>query len=155
MASRWDFIQDLKPVPIAEHLIEELAKLFAEDLSKWPLEVEEWSRAADEERFRPLFEPGSMRPDDRVFVEAFRLTRWELEHDIFAVDEYMRNERWRERIAAADYDALIFLYRYLTEQMTAVAEATENRIKRKQLLGCLERMERRMRLRAPSVDLPN
>jgi hypothetical protein len=142
--SRWDYIQDLKPIPIADHLIEELSKLFAKDLSGWPLEVHGWASPAEEQRYRHLFEPGAKRPDDKVFVEAFRLARWELEHDIFAVDDYMRNERWRERVAPADYDALVFLMQYVTEELVAVAEATGNRIKRAQLVECLDRIERKM-----------
>lgn len=152
MTSRWDRIQDLKPIPIAEHVVEELAKIFAKELAGWPLEVHGWASPADEERFRHLFEPGAARPDDKVFVEAFKLARWELEHDIFAVDDYMRNERWSERMVPADYDALVFLMRYLTEELIAVAEATSNRIKRPQLVDCLERVERKL-LRSPIVLL--
>ncbi len=145
MASRWDYIRDLKPVPIAEHLIEELAKLLSKDLTKWPLQVEAWSTPADQQRFGHLVEPGSPRPDPKVFDEAFKLARWELEHAYLAVDDYMRNQRWREQVAPTDYDALIFLSRYLTEQMIGLAEATHNRLKRPQLVDCLERIERKLR----------
>jgi hypothetical protein len=152
VASRWDYIQDLKPVPIAEHLIEELAKVLSNDLMQWPLQVEAWSTPADQQRFSHLVEPGSPRPDDKVFEQAFKLARWELENDFLAIDEYMRNQRWREHVTPTDYDALIFLSRYMTEQMIGVAEATHNRIKRPQLIDCLNRIERK--LQASQLVLP-
>jgi hypothetical protein len=154
MASRWDFIYDIKPVPIAAHVIEELSKLLAKDLDRWPPDVHAGATGADEARFRNLFEPGAKRPDDKVFRAAFKLARWELQREYEIIDDFMRNERWRAYTERGDgYDAMILLSRLLTEQMLAIIEATGGRIKRPQLVDCLQRMEKRL-LRDPLLVLP-
>ena len=38
--SKWDLVLDSKPIPIQEHLLEEVSKLFAGDLEKWPPQIE-------------------------------------------------------------------------------------------------------------------
>ena len=140
---RWDHLYELKPVPLAEHFVAEAAKLLARDLAGWPPQVEAWASPADEARFGPLLSPGAPRPDDRIFAEAFRLARLELMREVEQIDEYMRNERWRQVAAPGrGFDALLFLSRYLTEQMLAIAEATEGRIKRAMLVDLLLRAER-------------
>lgn len=145
MPSRWDFLYDRKPVPLAEHLVEELARLLAQELAAWPPAVHGFATPKDRARFARLLEPGAPRPDAKVFAGAFRLARLDLEREWAQVDEIMRNERWREWAAPGDgYDALILLSRWLVEQALSIAEATEGRIKRPQLVDCLERAERRL-----------
>lgn len=144
-SSRWDHVYGLKPVPLVEKLAEEASKLVAEDLREWPPEVESFATARDEARFQPLLAPGSPRPDDKVFAAAFHLARLELSREVEVIDEYMRNERWREVTPPGrGFDALLFLSRYLTELMLALAEATEGRVKRPQLVEILTRAERRL-----------
>lgn len=154
MASRWDFIHDLKPVSLSEHLVEEVSKLLCKDLGAWPPEIESWEASRDEARFRKLFEPGAKRPDDKVFTVSFRLARLELLREYEQIDEFMRNERWRDFAEPGyDYEAMIFLSKYMTEEMLGIAEMTQGRIKRVQLVDCLLRAERK--LLAGRVILPS
>jgi hypothetical protein len=144
--ARWDFLYEKKPVPVAEHFVEEVSKILAKDLLAWPLTVEEWTTPADAARFGPLLEAGSPRPGEKVWTAAFRLARLELMREFEQIDEFMRNERWRELLAEGrEVDLMLFLSRYLTEQMLAVAEATGGRVKRPQLVDLLLRAERRLK----------
>jgi hypothetical protein len=144
VSSRWDYLYDLKPVPLEEHLLSEAARDLAERLLAWPPEILEWSSASDCQRFGHLVAPGSPRPSALVFREAFRLARWELAREYEEIDSYMRREAWAEVIPRDGYDALVFLYKYLTEEMLALSDATEGRIGRKALSSCLSETERRM-----------
>lgn len=146
MPSRWDFLLETKPVPLVEHLKDEVAKLLARELESWPPPMTEldpgWVR-----KHATVFEPGAPRPPDALYREAFRLARWELERDVEAVDDYMRNQRFVERgLAPTDKSALLVLSRWLTEQLLQLTEATENRVKRKDLIDILEKLSRRLGL---------
>lgn len=142
MPSRWDSLLDQKPVPLAEHLLSEAAKLLGRELSKWPIEVREIDMSVGREAAAVL-EPGALRPADAVFREAFRLARWDLQRAHDAYDDYMRNRRWLERgLAAEDRAALLVISRWLVEQMLSLGDATESRFKRPQMIECLDRTER-------------
>lgn len=146
MRSRWDYLYDLKPVPLTEHFVEEVSKLVAQDLKAWPLQVEEWATAQDEARFAPLLAPEAPRPAEPIYEAAFKLARLELMREYEQIDDYMRNERWRAATPpGTGFDLLLFLSRYLTEQMLAIGDATEGRIKRPLLVDILLRAERRLR----------
>jgi hypothetical protein len=80
-----------------------------------------------------------------VYREALALARLELERELEAYDEYMRNQRYLERgLAPTDRPALLFLDRWIVEQMLALGEATGGRIKRPQMVHCLELVERKL-----------
>src|SRR5919198_1837815 len=145
MPSRWDLVLDARPMPIVEHLLDEVAKLLAADLSKWPLPVLELD--ADSGRaFAPLLEPGSPRPDEAVFQEAFRVARWELEREFEASADYFRNRRYSERgLGDAARAPILFISRWLVEQLLSLREHTHSRVMRDQLVQCLERIGRSRR----------
>jgi hypothetical protein len=150
MAGRWDFLYEVKPVPLREHLVEELGRLVAEDLSRWPLAVESFAIPGEATRFAPLLEGGAPRPGPAVFRAAFLLARLELERELEQIDDYMRNERWRPGVhPGAAYDAMILISRYLTEQMLSVLERTGGRVPRARLVECLRRAEQRLIAGAP------
>ena len=149
--SRWERLLEQKPIPLIDHLVEEVARLLASDLATWPPPIQDLDPVAGA-RFLPLFEEGAPRPDGRAFDEAFRLTRWELEHDLPAYDDYMKHQRWMERgLPAESRTALLFLSRWLYEQLSALAEATENRVKRRHLLQILERAQVLLRAKGPAT----
>jgi hypothetical protein len=142
--SRWDLLLESKPIPLIDHLLEEVAKLLAKDLSGWPPPIEEIDLTTGA-GFEELLAPDFPRPRPEAFTEAFRLARWELERETEAYDEYMRNKRWLERgLAPNDKRALLFISRWLVEQMLALGEATTSRMKRAHMLKCLESAERRL-----------
>lgn len=144
MPSRWEHLLEQRPVPLVDHLVEEISKLLAKDLSRWPPPVAELD-AASGAGFAPLLAEGYPRPARAAYAEAFRLARFDLEHDLDAYDDYMRNRRWAERgLPAGAKQELLFLSRWLTEQMFALGEATEGRVKRKHMREILDRTERRV-----------
>ncbi|WP_426754110.1 hypothetical protein [Myxococcus sp. Y35] len=151
MASRWDHLFDLKPVSLVDHLLEEVAKLLHKDLLQWPPPVQELDLDTGGS-FAPLFTEPRPRPAPAVYREAFRLAQWELARETDAYDDYMRNKRYLERgLAPDDRVALLFLSRWLTEQMLGLGEATEGRIKRKHMRDCLERLQSKL----SGIQLPS
>jgi hypothetical protein len=149
MSSRWDYLFEAKPVPILDHLLEEVAKLVAKDLSAWPPPVQELDLDVGG-TFSPLFLEAPPRPSPAVYEEALRLSRWELEREFDAYDDYMRNKRYLERgLAPTDRLALLFLNRWLVEQMLGLGEATEGRVKRPMMRQVLDKVEARLRLVQP------
>ncbi len=144
MPSRWDRLLETKPVPVIEHLVSEVAKLVAADLVGWPPSIGEIEPAASQQ-LEAVLAPGKPRPASGVFTESFRLARWELERETAAYDDYMRNRRWLQHgLAPEDKPALLFLCRWLVEQMLALGESTEGRVNRPRMLDCLERIERHL-----------
>ena len=153
MASRWERLLDQKPIPLLDHLISEVAKLLVKDFGRWPLTIEELDLSTGQ-GFAELLSGDKPRPRDEVYAEAFKLARWELSRELDAYDDYMRNRRWLERgLTPEDKPALLLLSRWLVEQMLGLGEATEGRVKRPQMLTCLERMERELPRRNPGPGL--
>jgi hypothetical protein len=142
--SKWDYLLDQKPKPLATHLLEEVAKRLAKDLAQFPLPIEGFESDAAAARFQPLFaEP--TRPHDDVYRAAFHLARLELQREVEEIDAYMRNERYKPLAPTPrDYLAMIFLSRWLTEQMLALSEAVQTRLPRPKLVECLQDTERRL-----------
>lgn len=140
--SKWDLILDQKPVPIVDHLLEEVSKLFAVDLAKWPPIIEDFDPATGA-KLAELLQESPLAPDPRLYVEAFALTRLDLARDLEAYDEHMRNSRWMESgLTAKDKGMLLFLSRFMTEQLLGLAEFTTGRLKRTQLIDVLDRTQR-------------
>jgi hypothetical protein len=149
--SKWDYLLDQKPKPLATHLLEEVAKRLAKDLNQFPPPIEGFESESAEARFKPLFEPPT-RPHDDVYRAAFHLAKLELQREIEAIDEYMRNQRYKPLAPSdRDYLSMLFLSRWLTEQMLALSEAVQTRLPRPKLVECLEDVERRV-LGAPLLN---
>lgn len=140
MGNRWLRVLDQKPIPVFEHLLGEAARLLANDLSKWPLEVFEV-----DEKVQLLLRETPVRPGALTFAEAFRLTRWDLARDFDAIDDYWRNQRHLEHgLSPADKPMVLFLTRFISEQLLSLSEATEGRVARRHLLDVLDRIERHL-----------
>jgi hypothetical protein len=134
MPSKWDLVLDQKAVPLEEHLLSECAALFAKDLSQWPPAVESESPA-----LTAMLQLQQKAPTPLLMREAFRLARWDLERELNAYDEYMRNRGWLERgLAPADKPMLLFFSRFIGEQLLALAEHTQGRLTRPALLRVLD-----------------
>ena len=146
MDSRWEQLLAQKPVPLVEALLEEVSKLLARDLTRWPLPVESVDPQTANP-FQELLAPDARRPGAAVFHEAFRLAGWELTRELLASDEYMRHERYLEHgVAPHERTALLFVSRWLMEQLLALGEATSGRVKRADLVRCLEKTAARTRV---------
>ena len=140
--NRWTWVLDQKPRPVLEVLKDEVSKLLAGHLQQWPPPMEEVDPAYAE-RHAGALSPDAPRPVPALYVQSFRLARWELEREVAAVDDYFRNARFLEfGLAPADKSTLLVVSRWLTEQALALAEATEGRVKRADLVDILSRTER-------------
>ncbi len=148
--SKWDLVLDQKPIPIQAHLLEEVSKLFAADLAAWPPKVDEFDPQTGE-KLAVLLAESPLPPDPRLYVEAFALTRFDLARELDAYDEYLRNHRWLQSgLAAHDKAMLLFLSRFMTEQLLGLAEHTHGRLTRTHLLDVLGRTERHFFSRGPT-----
>jgi hypothetical protein len=146
-SSRWDQLLATRPLPLLEHLVQEVAKLLAADLERWPPPVQELDAAT----IGPLaaaLAPDAPPPHPSTPWEAFRLARWQLAREHDAYDDYVRNRRYLAAgVPEGDRTALLFLERWLTEQMLALGEATGGRVNRARMRECLERTEAHLRAR--------
>jgi len=138
--SRWERLLDLKPVRLVDHLMQEVAALLARELEQWPPPIESLDLTLGGE-FASLFEEGSRRPSPSAYEEALRLAALELSREHEAFDEYVRNKRYLERgVAPGERQSMLFLCRWLVEQLLGLGEATDGRVKRQQMLSVLERL---------------
>jgi hypothetical protein len=134
--SKWDLVLEKKPIPMLEHLMDELARLLAAELSRWPPEIE----AANAGGLPEIFAAQPDRPQETLYREAFALARWDLSCEHAAFDDYFRNRRYLAAgLAVSDKALLLAVSRLIIEQLLALGEATEGRLKRHQLLELLER----------------
>ena len=145
MSSKWDFLLESKPKELQQHLLDEVAKLLAKDLEAFPPPVQEWADSTEGQRLQALFANELSRPTPALYRMAFQLARWELQREHEAMAEFIRNERYREEAPEAHAkQVLLFLERWLTEQLYELNEAVEGRLSRKQLISCLDDAERRL-----------
>ena len=144
MPSRWDLILDQKPVPVVDYLLAEAARLFANDLKKWPPEVD----AADDAHavsLTELFEKNPAAPSPVIWSHAFQLARWDLEHADDATQDYFRNQRWTEAgLSVQEKPMLLFLSRWILEQLLSFGEATNGRVSRPGLIEVLTQTQRNL-----------
>lgn len=144
MPSRWDLILDQKPIPVARYLLAEAAKLFAKDLERWPPELDA-NDAAAARQLSDLLEKNPLGPSPAAWEQAFRLTRWDLERAEDAIDDYFRNQRWTEAgLSVQEKPMLLFLSRWVLEQLLAFREATHGRVNRSDLIEVLTQTQRHL-----------
>jgi hypothetical protein len=152
--SKWDLILDQKPIPLLTHLLEEVAKIFATDLARWPPQVEDFDPQTAH-KLTDLLAENPLAPDPRLYREAFVLTRFDLGRELEASDDYLRNQRWMASgLPAKDRGMLLFVSRFMAEQLLGLAEATEGRVTRPHLLDVLERTERHFFSKAAKGPTP-
>jgi hypothetical protein len=141
VSDRWERILEQKPVSLQEHLLDEAAKLLLVELGKWPLPIEE----IDEHTgagIAELLAPDAPRPSAAVVATALKLTRWDLDREHEAYDDFMRNRRYQEAgITEHEKPVLLFVSRWVLEQLLALSDATNGRIDRHGLLRLLDRLE--------------
>lgn len=140
--TRWDLILETKPKPVIEHVLDEVAKLFASDLGAWPPKIEAFDEVTGR-GLELLVSESPKRPDPTVYQQAFYLTRLDLARQREAHDDYLRNQRWLSAgLAAKDKGMVLFLSRFMAEQLLALGEATDGRVDRPRMLDVLGRTER-------------
>lgn len=140
--NKWERLLDSKPRPILEHLVAEAATLFCTELRCWPPSIDEFDPQTGQ-GLETMLRERPEQPDPRVYAQAFRLTRWDLSRDFDAIDEYWRNHRHLEAgLTMPDKPMILFLARFMTEQLLGLSEATQGRVTRLRLLDALALIER-------------
>jgi hypothetical protein len=140
--TKWDLILGQRPVPLVDHLLEEVSRLFAKDLGAWPPGIDAFD-AATGAKVAQLLENSPGRPDVKLYAEAFRLTRLDLSREMDAYDDYLRNQRWLEAgLEVKDKAMLLFISRFIAEQLLGLGESTQGRVNRAKLLEVLEKTRR-------------
>jgi hypothetical protein len=141
VSDRWERILDQKPVTLQEHLLDEAAKLLLADLRTWPLPIEE----IDEHTgagIAEFFAPDAPRPSPAVLASALKLARWDLDREHEAYDDFIRNRRYQESgITERERPVLLFVSRWVLEQLLALSDATDGRVDRPALLRLVDRLE--------------
>ena len=141
MSDRWERVLEQKPISLQEHLLDEAAKLLLVDLRTWPLPIQE----VDEDTgagIAELLAPDAPPPSPAVLAVALKLSRWDLEREHEAYDDFMRNRRYQEAgITDRERPLLLLVSRWVLEQLSALSEATEGRIDRHALLRLVDRLE--------------
>lgn len=144
MPSRWDFILDQKPVPVIDYLLVEAARLFANDLRQWPPQVDA-EDPSTAQTLAALFEENPESPSKTVWNHAFQLAKWDLERADDAREDYFRNQRWTEAgLSVQEKPMLLFLSRWILEQLLAFGEATHGRVNRPRLVEVLTHTQRNL-----------
>ncbi len=138
---RYDWLYELKPVPLKDKVMDEVARHVARDLRGWPPPVEEWLSEKERARFAPLYDD-PVRPDDSLLRYACRIVRLELNREYEAIDYEMRNERWREHGSSErDGESMQLLVRWLVDVLLAVREHSGQRLTRRDLMEIVDRIE--------------
>ena len=138
---RWDRLFAQKPIPLVEHLLEEVAKLLASDLRRWPPPIEELGPQAGKD-FQSIAGGERPQPPREAYRQSFQLARWELLREFGAYDDYLRNQRWTEvGLSPAHKSDLLYLSRWMLENLLALREQTQGRVNREQLADCLLRAQ--------------
>lgn len=119
-----------------------MGKLFAAELSVWPPKIENFDEVSGAALTLMLAQTPD-RPDVAVFEQAFHLTRLDLSRAFDAQSDYLRNQRWLEAgLTAKDKPMVLFLSRFMVEQLLSLGEATHGRVSRPRLLTVLAHTER-------------
>ncbi len=135
--AKFDWIEGLIPQTPIQLAVKELGKELANQTRHWPPSTITPNEVGA--HFAPLLAPGAPRPSFTAVTEALRRLRWELERDFIAADNYARTERLIEA-CPLPYDQLAsdMLLAYFLEAHLGLVEATQNRVKRKDLLFGLD-----------------
>jgi hypothetical protein len=142
--SRWQLLLEQRPVPLSQAIVEEVAKTLSADLSRWPLPIQELDPEAGR-AFIALLSTDALPPSRAALEQSIQLAKWELEREFDAYDDYMRNKRWLEAgLTASDKSVLLFVSRWLVEQLLALSESTDGRVGRQMLIQCLASTRRRL-----------
>jgi len=138
---RWDHLFEQRPIPLIEHLLEEVAQLLANDLRHWPPPIEELDSQVSKD-FRSIAGGERPQPPREAYRQSFQLARWELLREFAAYDDYIRNQRWTEQGLSPTHKLdLLYLSRWMLEKLLLLQEQTQGRVNREQLADCLRRAQ--------------
>lgn len=139
---RWDFLYHRDKQPVKAFVLERFAESLAEELAAWPPPFVEWLTEDTRRRYQAGM---AERPRDEVVRFALEVARLDLAREVEALDAAMRNEAPRRLRGAAEEAAMHLLSRFVSEKCLSLKEWAEGaRLSREDLVGALERVERRL-----------
>ncbi len=137
----YEWMYELRPIPIKEKVLEQVVEHVLKDLERWPPPVIDWLDENSTARFAPLYQE-PRRPPQALWRRALQLVRWEMQREFDAIDETMRNERWRDDDTHAQaHPALLLIWQWLTEVLLAVREHSKQSITRADLVRVVDMLE--------------
>ena len=143
---QYDWLYELRPIPIKQELLQQLAKQLAEELRAWPPALDEWARPEDAARYERA--AAAPPPPQALLRYAFKIARLDLQREFEAIDAEMRNERWRAHAAPGpEYEQLQLLIQWLVHVLLMIQERVESALTRRDLVHALDLVEARV---APS-----
>ncbi len=138
----YEWIYETESQPLKEYVLDVVAKQLAIAAEQFPPRVEEWERPDLQARFAPLLEKTFGRPRLGVLRVSLKLYRWELEREVEAIDQFMRNNGWEdESLDPTEVETAIFLWHYWVDQTLAFKEYAGNKFKHAELIGLADRIE--------------
>jgi hypothetical protein len=141
----YEWIYERESQPLKEYVLDEVSKILAQAVEEFPPQIDEWEREDLRARFEPMLAALQGRPQLGVVRVALALFRLELDRDVVAIDDYMRNERWAaEGLTPLEREQAIFLWQFWTEQTLVFKNYAGNKFKWAELMGLADRLEKRL-----------
>jgi hypothetical protein len=144
MSERWKHLYETQARPLREWALDELAGELARELARWPPPGLEWIDEAQDRRLAPELERKELPPQKTLRV-ALELSRLELLHEVEKIDWFLRSAGAKDELPDALEEAsALFLARWLVESCLSLRDATKGKLKRRDLVELLERLEKRI-----------
>jgi hypothetical protein len=137
---RWEWLEGVRPQTPVEWAVTQMAKVLLKELSNWPPDID-WTDSGAEGRYGDLFAADASPPSHAALDQAITRAGWELARNHEALEHYQRNHLL-EQACPESYDRLAsaFIETYLTEALFELIERTENRVKRRDAMSCLDQL---------------
>jgi hypothetical protein len=147
---RWKHLYETRPRELKDWALDELAGELAKQLAVWPPPGLDWIDITEQARLRPVLERESRPPIETIRV-ALELARLELLHQIERVDFFLRSAEKSSLLPdSVEEQSALFVSRWLVEACLSIQDAAPGKLKRKDLVELIERLEKRLlETRAP------
>lgn len=146
---RYEPLLEQKPMSGTEAVVDLVAKEIVELLEAFPPAEDsvEWEDEALAARLRGRLHE-LPRIDGAMIDLIARLVTWDVEHEVEAVDHFLRNDRHRQAApTAAHVEVMHLLWRALLEHLYQRKDEAQGILKRKDLVDIMEKVRVRFRAR--------
>ena len=142
--NRWQHLYETRPRELKDWALDELAGALQTELATWPLPGLDWIDVTEQARLRPVLERTATPPIDTLRV-ALELARLELLHEIERIDFFLRGADKSALLPdALEEQSALFVARWLVESCLSIQDATPGKLKRRDLVALIERLEKRI-----------
>lgn len=143
-SNRLDWIYAQKPVPAGDAYLDLVGRELFELCRALPFSCEEIEFLQEGARRRFADHLEEMRiPSRALMLLLADLLQWELERDYDRIDDFMRNERYRDvATSAVDVHTMHFLQQVLLDRLLERQENSSRPLRRLQLLRAVDSFRR-------------